>query len=801
MNPLYSTKKLKSLLFGVCILITGTSWAQSGTIKGSITTVDGKPAEYVNVSIKGTNKGATTDLDGKFEIKKVTIGTHTLLASFIGFNAVEKEIEVKAGEVAALDFVLNETSQQLTEVVVSGERDGYKIDAPSSTLRLPSSLLETPQNIQVVTKDILRDQQVISMSDGLVRNVSGAIRMEHWGDLYANITARGSQLQAFRNGFNVVNSYWGPLTEDMSLVDHIEFVKGPAGFMLANGDPSGLYNVVTKKPTGQNRGEVSFTLGSFDLYRTALDLDGKLSKNGKLLYRLNVSSQSKKTHRANEFNNRYVIAPVLSYQFDEKTKLTFEYNYQRAKMSDVGSYYVFSTQGYASLPRNFTALPAGMPSTIINDHSAFVNLQHEINSKWKVTAQLARFMYDQMGTSMWPSTVNADGTMIRATGSWEAESTMSMGQVFVNGTIHSGSVRHRVLAGIDVANKEYFADWGQNHVLDSVGAEFNTLNPSSAVPVNGFPSFDYSTPLQQRAVAIGGTMDQRYSGIYLQDELGFADNKVRLTLAGRYTYVRQAEYGGEAKIAKHVTPRVALSVSLDKLTSAYALYDQAFVPQAGRLSNGDDVEPITGSNIEFGLKRDWAGGKWNSTLSVYRILKNNELVADPNAPPAAGLSVELGQKRSQGVEFDVRGTIIDGLNLTANYAYTDSRVVEVAEGITDIEEGDIVPGFAKHTMNAWLSYKIQQGVLKGTGISTGFMYLANRQTYWDPSPDPDQNLPSYFKLDAGLFWENDKLRLTANVFNILDKYLYSGSYYSWLNAYYWQTDPPRNVRLSVAYKF
>ena len=62
-----------------------------------------------------------------------------------------------------------------------------------------------------------------------------------------------------------MNSYWGPLTEDMSFVDHIEFVKGPAGFMLANGDPSGLYNVVTKKPTGQTKGEVSFTLGSFDL--------------------------------------------------------------------------------------------------------------------------------------------------------------------------------------------------------------------------------------------------------------------------------------------------------------------------------------------------------------------------------------------------------------------------------------------------------------------------------------------------------------------------------------------------------
>ncbi|HEX6227373.1 MAG TPA: TonB-dependent receptor [Chryseolinea sp.] len=797
---IYQIKKRLLFVFALTAF-AGASWAQNGSISGTISTADGATAEFVNVSIKGTAKGATTDSNGKFEIRKVSPGKHILVASFVGFDPIEKSVEVQSGNATTVDFVLNETSAQLSEVVIRGDRDGYKIDAPSNSLRLQSTLLETPQNIQIVTKDILRDQQVISMSDGLIRNVSGAVRLEHWGDLYTNISARGSQIQAFRNGFNVVNSYWGPLTEDMSFVDHIEFVKGPAGFMLANGDPSGLYNVVTKKPTGQTKGEVSFTLGSFDLYRTALDLDGKLSKNGKLLYRLNLSSQSKKSHRPNEFNNRYAIAPVIAYQFDDRTKITFEYTYQRAKMSDVGSYYVFATEGYATLPRDFTSLPAGMPATIINDHSFFVNLQHQLSRDWKITAQLARFIYNQEGSSMWPAAVNPGGTMLRATSSWDAESTMSMGQVFVNGEMTTGTVRHRILAGVDVANKQYFADWGQYHQLDSVGAEFNTFDPYYGVPVNGYPRFDYSTPLEERAQAVGGLMDQRYSGIYVQDELGFADNKVRLTVAGRYTYVSQSEWGGAAKTAKHFTPRVGLSVSLNQITSLYALYDQAFLPQTGRLSNGNSVQPLTGNNMELGIKRDWANGKWNSTLSVYRILKNNELVADPNAAPSEGLSIELGQKRSQGVEFDVRGQIIPGLNLTANYAYTDSRVVEVAEGITDVEEGDIVPGYAKHTVNTWLSYKIRDGILKGTGLSAGFTYLNGRETYWDPSPDPNQNLPAYFKLDGGLFWENDNLRITANVFNILDDYLYSGSYYSWLNAYYWQTDPPRNVRFSIGYKF
>jgi iron complex outermembrane receptor protein len=240
---------------------------------------------------------------------------------------------------------------------------------------------------------------------------------------------------------------------------------------------------------------------------------------------------------------------------------------------------------------------------------------------------------------------------------------------------------------------------------------------------------------------------------------------------------------------------------LDKSTSVYALYDQAFVPQSGIMAGGGKVQPITGNNMEVGIKRDWFDGRWNTGLTAYRILKNNELIADPNSPPTSNLSIELGQKRAQGIEFDLKGTITKGLKLTANYAFTDAKVIEVAEGVTTIKEGDIVPGYAKHTANAWLSYKINGGILRGLGFSAGGTYLADRATYWEVSPDPANTLKDYFKLDAGLFWENDKIRLTANMFNVLDEYLYSGSWYSWLNAYNWQTESPRNLRFSIAYKF
>jgi iron complex outermembrane receptor protein len=795
------TIAMRQIITAMFLFIAVAATAQTGSIRGSVKTQDGKPGEAVNITIKNNRKGAVVDKKGNYLIKNILPGSYTVLASFTGLKTQEQSVEVKAGEVETIDFVLTESGKELELVVVTSYSGRYSEKAASSSLRLQTPILEVPQNIQVVTKDVLKDQQVISMSDGLVRNVSGLTRLEHWGDMYTNITARGSQIQAFRNGFNVVSSFWGPLTEDMSFVDRIEFVKGPAGFMLSNGDPSGLYNVVTKKPTGQTKGEVSFTAGSYGLYRTALDLDGKLSKDGRLLYRLNLSAQNKKSHRINEYNDRYVIAPVISYQLDTKTKLTFEYNYQRANMSDVGSFYVFSPDGFKSLPVDITSLPGGLPGTKINDHSFYASLQHDIASGWKITGQGSHFISDQVGSSSWPSSVNADGTMIRNVGIWDAKSKMTMAQVFVNGDVTTGAIRHRILAGVDMANKEYMADWGQSHDLDTAGAEFDTKNPYYGVPVNGYPVFDRTTSLEERAIKAGGLMDQSYTSVYVQDELGFFSNILRLTLAGRYTDLRQSAWGASPDKAKHFTPRVGLSVSVNKSTSLYALYDQAFVPQTGVLAGGGKVQPITGNNMEVGVKKEWFDGRWFTSLAAYRILKNNELTADPNSAPTSNLSIELGQKRAQGIEFDLRGTILKGLNITANYAYTEAKVIEVAKGVTAVKKGDIVPGYAKHTANAWLSYKIQGGALKGVGFSAGGTYLGDRATYWEKAPDPGKELGDYFKLDAGLFWENDKIRVNANVFNVLDEYLYSGSWYPYLNAYNWQTESPRSMRLSIAYKF
>src|SRR5690606_37964554 len=330
--------------------------------------------------------------------KNIQPGTYTLAVSLVGYKDAEQQVTVESGKATTVSFHLVLSNRELNEVVVIANRNSFKTNRTSNSLRLQSPILEVPQNIQVVTAKQINNQQIFDMLEGVTRNVSGASRVENW-DNDARITMRGSNVGAFRNGMNV-STAWGRLTEDMSMVEWIECVKGAAGFMLANGDPSGFYNVVTKKPSGRNKGEVGISLCSFNLYRANLDLDGKFSEDGKLLYRINVMGQLKGSHRQFDFNNRYSVVPVLKYLIDDKTAVTLEYTHQFSEVNVIGSNYIFSKKGYADLPRDFTTAEANLAPTKMDDKSVLVIFDHKLSDSWKMTAQAAWFDYRQKGASL-----------------------------------------------------------------------------------------------------------------------------------------------------------------------------------------------------------------------------------------------------------------------------------------------------------------------------------------------------------------------------------------------------------------
>lgn len=782
--------QIKISLLAIFSLFSLGLLAQTGAVKGKVTTSDGNPAVFVNMILTGTNNGSIVNEKGEYEIKNVKPGTYNLRASFVGLEPQTKSVQVENGKTTTVDFVLNENSEELKEVVVTANPSKYVTDYPSVTLRLKTPLIEVPQNIQVVTKQVIQDQQIFDMLEGVTRNVSGATRVEHW-DNYAQINMRGSQIAGFRNGMNV-QSAWGPLTEDMSMVERIEFVKGPAGFMLANGEPSGFYNVVTKKPTGITKGEATMTVGSFDTYRAAFDFDGKITDDGKVLYRLNVMGQMKGSHRLYEYNNRVSIAPVLKFQFTPATSLTTEYTFQFNQMSAIGSNYAFSSKEMGDLPIEFTTAEPNMKPANINDHSLFLNLSHTINSNWKFTGQLAFMRYGQEGQSIWPYGFSENGdTLIRAASNWDVLGITKVGQFFVNGDVKTGSIGHRILAGVDMGDKNFYHDWSQGGSY-SGSKGFNVYSPIyGQVPASAYPVYDRSLSIRERGVYYSN----KYSALYVQDEIRLFAEKLRITLAGRYTTARDADpYSGNAKADK-LTPRVGASFSFNKNTSIYAVFDEAFIPQAGADFSGNSFDPITGNNMELGMKKEWLDGLWTASAAGYQITKNNVLTADPNHQY---FSVQIGQTQTRGIEFDVRGQIIQGLDLTLNYAYTDGQITKDTD---PAQVGSQIPGTSKHVANTWLGYRIFKGALKGIGVSAGMQFAGDRSNWYGAYDNSLQMMPDYSRFDGAISYQVDKFGISLNINNIFDQYLYSGAYYSWSQFYYWQAEAGRNFRLAINYKF
>jgi iron complex outermembrane receptor protein len=772
-------------IFLFLLLTTGALYAQTGKVTGTVKSNDGQPVSFVSIYLKGTSKGVLTDADGNFEITGVKDGTYTVVASSVGLQTITQSVEVAGGQSTPLAIAMAEDDKELQEIVVTANPSQHVTDYPSVSLRLKTPLIETPQNIQVVTGQVLREQAIFDMQEGVTRNVSGASRSDHWEN-YARIVMRGSRVASFRNGMDVTTS-WGPMTEDMSMVERIEFVKGPAGFMLAAGEPSGFYNVVTKKPTGITKGEMGMTIGSYGTYRGTLDFDGKLSKDGKVLYRLNLMGQEKGTQRKFEYNNRVSVAPVVKFQINPTTSLTAEYNLQYAQMSPLGSSYAWSpTEVYDErVADDFTTMEPNMSPTTIRDHSLMLTFSHSLDENWKFTSQLAYLRFSQEGESLWPTGFAGD-TLIRGVGIWDVLGMVKVGQFFLNGDVQTGAVKHRILAGIDMGSKDVYNDYSTSGVF----GKLNVYDPQYGfVPASAYPVYDRSLDIRKR----GLQSTSQYSALYIQDELRFLEEKLRVTLAARYTSAKNMDQDADDK----VTPRIGLSYSINSLTSVYAVYDESFIPQTGQGIDRNVYEPVEANNKEVGVKREWLGGRWTATVSVYEILKDKVMVPDPRNNNTQFGYVQVGESRTRGVEFDIRGQLLEGLDVTANYAYTDAVITEdISDDLVDRQ----VPGTDKHIVNVWLNYRFPAGPVRGLGIAAGVQHASKRSNWygeWTRANDPA--MPDITRFDGAVSYQFTRMSVAVNVNNIFDTKLQSGAPY--YGMYYWQTEPMRNYRVTIGYRF
>lgn len=762
-----------------------------------MTDTKGNPLKSVNISLEGTSKGAATNANGNFRIEKVSPGTYMLNITAVGYRSQNVTIAVVAGQTLAVPVVqLKSQSQELDEVVVNANKNRYLEVLPSPSLRLNTKLIEVPQNIQIVSDELIREQIAFDIFEGISRNTSGVRRAIH--QAYPLIYMRGFSIDGMRNGMNN-RGHQGPMRDDMSFVERIEFVKGPAGFMMGNTSLGGLYNVVTKKPTGSGKKSAALTFGSFDTYRVELDVDDKLTKDNKLLYRLNVMGKLQGSHIDYQYENRYAIAPSLKYQFSDNTQVTLEYIYQNSRQHDYTNY-MYSKKGFKEFPVNTSYSDPRKDPVKFNEHNVYTNFEHNLNSNWKLTAQVGFTKYMHQGTmlNLQYNSLKDDGSALRYFSLLDNENTIISGQAFVNGEFNTGGILHKLIAGLDMGTKEYFADWAGLTPWGK-GPEYNIYKPelgAGKLKRSHFPVVNRSLSVRERS----GRYTQRnaYSSLYLQDQFAFFDNALRLSLAGRFTTTKRFERTGKLTTNEVFTPRVGLSYSFTNSGSLYGVFDQAFQDNYGLpLKNGEPLKPSMGSNIEFGVKKEWFDNTLQTSVSVYTLTRNNITTTAGVAPDQ--FSEQIGEARSQGVEVDVTGTLLPNLNIMLNYAYTDAKITKdkKAENI-----GGMLPGAAKHISNLWLNYTIaERSPLAGLGFSLGYQYQKDRASW--PVGNSRVLPDDYFSLDGGVSYKAEHFQLSMLVNNITNNYNYTGFYPgAWGYKHYgWIAAPPRNFRVQLRFFF
>ena len=165
---------------------------------------------------------------------------------------------------------------KLSVFTVSTERQsGYLGSYATGATRTGTSIFDTPQTINVITKDLYEDLQAFETQDAVryLANIQPRVNTRAW-------RIRGYfAAQNFKNGFKVDNDAIG----DAANIERVEVIKGTNAVVLGQVDPSGSVNHVTKQPLFDHTLRKAYvTAGSFDYYRGQLDLGGPLGRAGRL---------------------------------------------------------------------------------------------------------------------------------------------------------------------------------------------------------------------------------------------------------------------------------------------------------------------------------------------------------------------------------------------------------------------------------------------------------------------------------------------------------------------------------------
>ncbi len=638
------------------------------------------------------------------------------------------------------------------QIVVTGEQDSYRVPNASTATRTDTPIREIPQSIQVIPRQVIEDQNANTLEE-VLRNVNGGGARGFGGFFGRGIFTDGAT-RANNNSRYVPN---------LGNVEQVEVLDGPASVLYGQGGPGGVVNLVTRQPLRDPFYEIEGTIGSYDDYRGSLDLTGPLNDSESILYRLNINYENSGSFIDFVDNEELAVFPVLGFELGENTDLVLEGSYERQSsvtttavgLPTIGT---IVTNPLGEVPRSrFLGEPNdGFNSTAIN---VGYRLEHQFNEDWTLRNRLRATFVDFSNRGFRADRLGADNrTVIGGAFDSRVDDELYTMQTEVLGEVQTGIVQHDLLVGLELqrsvarARRDFPAG---TRSIDLFDPEYLSESEYDAF----FGDFEPTA---------GEDTTSHTIGIYAQNLLSIGE-QVKILLGGRFDQVFQNTEGvpglttfitGDSEYSEPsaFSPRVGIVYQPVEPVSLYAGWSRSFEPQTSIDREGNPFVPIRGEQFEVGVKTEFLDGRLAANLAAYQITRQNDFLPDP--VDLANFSIQTGEQRSRGIEFDVVGEPLPGLRLIAGYAYTDSIVTE---GTPDVEGNQRV-NVPEHQANLWAVYEIQSGALEGLGLGAGLFFVGDRPR----DPQNTFTIPSYLLTNALVYYRRDNWRVQLNVDNLFD---------------------------------
>jgi iron complex outermembrane recepter protein len=609
----------------------------------------------------------------------------------------------------------------------------------------------------VITRSQLEEQAVRNVSQAL--NYTAGVIGEPRGQvngLFEFPYIRGFSPVGFlyQDGLQLLGASAG-LQIDPYGLQRIEVVKGPSSILYGSGPPSGIVNLVSKMPTAQQFGEIQVSGGDFDRKQAAFDIGGPADPQGQFLYRFTGLVRDAQTQVDFTKDNRYFVAPAVTWRPDQNTSLTVLAHVQK---SESGFFNFLPSKG-TFLPnvngQISTSLYTGDPnfnrSTITSEDIGY-QLEHRFSDAVTVRQNYRHMWLTVNQDDVFSNALAADqATVSRFAFSnrddWGADTLDNQVQLNFN----TYDLKHTILAGYDFQNSV------EDHKTGTGAApSLNLFNPVYYVPITA-PAFTADT-----------TQTFQQNGIYLQDQiklgglmtlLGIRHDRADTDTLNNFTN-KTASQSDEA-----TTKRAGLLYLFDSGVAPYVSYSESFQPQVGTDFSGAAFKPTTGKQWEAGVKYQPTFFNALFTAAVFDITRENVTTADPAHPP---FSIQLGEVVSRGLELESRVSLSNELDILAAYTYLDAKVRQS----TGTDLGKHPVGVPQNAASLWADYTFRRGALNGFGLAGGVRYIG--PTAGDAANTVE--VPEYTLFDAALHYDLAYLdprfkgfKLQINATNLFDR--------------------------------